>query len=248
MELADVPATRAPPPDHVSVLGAIRRGKARLRHQNDTIRPHSGRRYLGDMDTPSQWYAVLRSTMALFIIIDPVGLLPVVMALTTGQDTLRRQRVLYSSTLVAVGLLIVLTFAARAVFGLYGIQMSDFQIAGGLVLFGVALNTIHERHWGDGVGGPMGIVPIACPLLVGPGAITTSLFILDMYGAWVTVVAIVAAFFLTFLTFRSTNTLYRILGETGAGVVARLMGMLLAAIAVQFIRQGVVTTYEKYIR
>lgn len=200
------------------------------------------------METPFDWHALLRATMALFIILDPIGLLPVVMALTTGQDPAHRQRVLYLSTLVAVALLVLLTFAARGIFGLYGIQIADFQIAGGLVLFGVALNTINERHWGESVGGVMGIVPIACPLLVGPGAVATSIFMLNMYGAAVTVTAIVLSFFLVFLTFRSTSFLYRVLGETGAGVVARIMGMLLAAIAVQFIRQGVVTTYEKYIR
>lgn len=182
----------------------------------------------------------LRATLALFIILDPIGLLPVVMALTSGQETHARQRVLYLSGIVAFVLMVVLTFTAKAIFQLYGITMADFQIAGGLVLFGVAVQTINERHWGESVGHGAGIVPIACPLLVGPGAVATSILALDRYGVAVTLLAIVAAFAAVMLCFRFTNSLYRLLGETGAGVVARLMGMLLAAIAVQFIHQGVV--------
>lgn len=178
--------------------------------------------------------------MALFIIIDPVGLLPVVVALTSGQDPRARQRVLYSSAGVAFVLMLLLTFTARAVFSLYDIEIADFQIAGGLVLLLVAIHTINQRHLDEGYAGQgAGIVPIACPLLVGPGAIVTSIIYLDRYGPAVIVAAIAAAFGLTFLVFRFTNALFRLLGHTGAGVVARLMGMLLAAIAVQFMRQGV---------
>jgi multiple antibiotic resistance protein len=124
---------------------------------------------------------------------------------------------------------------------LYDIEIADFQIAGGLILLLVAIHTINQRHWDEGYSGKgVGIVPIACPLLVGPGAVTTSIIYMNRYGPGVIILAIAGAFALTFLVFRFTNALFRLLGETGAGVVARLMGMLLAAIAVQFIRQGVV--------
>jgi len=192
------------------------------------------------MHIPDALYGFARATMALFIIIDPVGLLPVVMALTAGQDTRERQRVLYASAGVAFVLMLLLTFTARAVFGLYDIEIADFQIAGGLILLLVAIHTINQRHWDEGFSGQgAGIVPIACPLLVGPGAIVTSIIYLERYGPMVIIPAIAAASALTFLVFRFTGALYRLLGATGAGVVARLMGMLLAAIAVQFIRQGV---------
>ncbi|NMC81417.1 MAG: MarC family protein, partial [Armatimonadetes bacterium] len=105
-------------------------------------------------------HALLRSSMALFIILDPVGLLPVVMAVTVNQEPAERQRVLYLSALVAFGLTLLLTFTAKAVFSLYGMQIADFQIAGGVVLFLVALQTIHDRHMGEDVQQAAGIVPI----------------------------------------------------------------------------------------
>ena len=83
-------------------------------------------------------HALLRSSMALFIILDPVGLLPVVIAVTVNQEPAERQRVLYLSALVAFALTLLLTFTAKAVFSLYGMQIADFQIAGGVVLFLVA--------------------------------------------------------------------------------------------------------------
>jgi len=184
---------------------------------------------------------IVRATMALWIILDPIGLLPVVMALTAGQDPRERQSMLYRSGIVAFLLLLVLTFTAKSVFKLYGIEDADFQIGGGIILFGIALHTINQRHWDEGFSGHgLGIVPIACPLLIGPGAILASLLMLNNNSILVTLTAITAAFALVLLVFRFTNALYRLLGETGAGVVARLMGILLAAIAVQFIRTGVV--------
>ena len=140
-------------------------------------------------------HALLRSSMALFIILDPVGLLPVVMAVTVNQEPAERQRVLYLSALVAFGLTLLLT----------------------------------------------GIVPIACPLLVGPGALVTSILTLKQYGPAVAVSSVVVAFVAVLIVFRFTGALFRLLGQTGAGVVARLAGMLLAGIAIQFIREGVVT-------
>lgn len=191
------------------------------------------------MQISSELHDFARATMALFIILDPVGLLPLVAALTAGMETAARQTILYKSALVAYVLLLVLTFTAKAVFGLYGIQIADFQIAGGVILFLVALHTINQRHWDEGYSSrDAGIVPIACPLLIGPGAIAAGIFMLDSYGVGVTLAAVTAAFAAVFVTFRFTGVLFRVLGQTGAGVVARLMGMLLAAIAVQFIRQG----------
>ena len=186
-------------------------------------------------------HALLRSSMALFIILDPVGLLPVVMAVTVNQEPAERQRVLYRSALVAFGLTLLLTFTAKAVFSLYGMQIADFQIAGGVVLFLVALQTIHDRHMGEDVQQAAGIVPIACPLLVGPGALVTSILTLKQYGPAVAVSSVVVAFAAVLIVFRFTGALFRLLGQTGAGVVARLAGMLLAGIAIQFIREGVVT-------
>ena len=182
---------------------------------------------------------LLKASTALFIIIDPLGLIPVFMALTQGATDSERRAILSHATLVAFVLLLLFAFTGTGILNLFGIGLSDFKIAGGILLLVLALRIIGEAHYGKSVGGKPGVVPIAVPLLVGPGAITTSIVLIGTYGLWVTVTAVVLTFTICFLIFRCVNLLYRVLGETGSDVIAKIMGMLIAAIAVQFIREGV---------
>lgn len=182
--------------------------------------------------------ALVRSTIALFIIIDPLGLIPIFMALTRGA-TVQEQRAIFSrAALVALFLLLVFAFTGTGILNLFDITISDFKIAGGILLLVLALRIINEAHYGDVDGGRAGIVPLAVPLLVGPGAITTTIVLIGTNGLWITVSAVVLAFAISFLIFRYVNALYKVLGNTGSDVIAKIMGMLLAAIAVQFVREG----------
>lgn len=181
---------------------------------------------------------LLKSVAALFIILDPIGLIPVYMAVTQTYSPEQRLSVLSRATLVALVLILVFTFAGAAVLRFFGISVNDFRIAGGILLLVIALRIVGEAHYGILDGGS-GIVPLAVPLLVGPGAITTTIVLSDAYGVWITVAAVFICFIVMFVMFRYVNLLFKLLGRTGSDVVAKLMGMLLAAIAVQFIRQGI---------
>ena len=180
-----------------------------------------------------------KATTALFIIIDPLGLIPVFMALTDGCSLEERRAILSRAALVALVLLLIFTFAGTGILTLFGITLSDFKIAGGILLLVIALRIIGEAHYGEAEGGRAGVVPIAVPLLVGPGAITTTIVLIGTYGLWITFAAVVITFVLSFLIFRYVSFLYQFLGKTGSDVIAKIMGILIAAIAVQFIRQGV---------
>ncbi|MHB1001007.1 MAG: MarC family protein [Armatimonadota bacterium] len=180
-----------------------------------------------------------KATMALFIIIDPVGLIPVFLALTQGATHEERQQIFRQAAFVALVLLLILAFTGTGILSLFGISISDFRIAGGILLLVLALKIINEAHYGEATGGKPGIVPLAVPLLVGPGAITTTIVLIGTYGLWITFGAIILTFAISFFIFNYVGFLYRIIGETGSDVVAKIMGMLLAAIAVQFIRQGI---------
>jgi len=179
-----------------------------------------------------------KATVALLIVVDPVGLLPVVVALTRRATPQARRALL--SRAVGVGLLLLLGFTLAGVYvlDLFRITLNDFKIAGGIVLLIVALALVTTGHV-EGREEGSGLVPLATPLLTGPGAITTSIVFLGRYGPAVTLVAIVLTFAITWVVMQYSTVILRVLGETGSDVIARIMGMLLAAIAVQFIREGV---------
>lgn len=182
---------------------------------------------------------LLKAATALFIIIDPIGLIPVFIALTAGFNPSERHAVLQRATVVAFILLLIFSFAGTGILGLFGITLGDFRIAGGILLLVLALRIIGEAHYGqESDGGRAGIVPLAVPLLAGPGAITTTMVLIGTYGLPITLAALAICFALSFAIFGYVGFLYRLLGKTGSDVVAKIMGLLLAAIAVQFIRQG----------
>ena len=181
---------------------------------------------------------LLKATTALFIIIDPIGLIPIFMTLTQGYAEEERRAIFSRAALVALVLLLLLTFTGTGILSLFGITLSDFKIAGGILLLVLALRITNEAHYGESSGGRPGVVPLAVPLLVGPGAITTTIVLIGTYGVWITFAAVMLDFVIIYLIFRYVGFLYKYLGETGSDVIAKIMGMLLGAIAVQFIRQG----------
>jgi multiple antibiotic resistance protein len=182
---------------------------------------------------------VVKATIALFIIIDPLGLLPVFMGLTHNCPPKERFRIFAKSATVAFVLMVLLSFAGNGVLTFFGITLADFKIAGGILLLLLALKIVNGAHYGMSPDARPGVVPIAVPLLVGPGAITTNIVLLGTYGLWNTLLALVITFALSFAIFSTMGLWHRILGKTGSDVIAKMMGMLLAAIAVQFIRQGI---------
>jgi multiple antibiotic resistance protein len=99
-------------------------------------------------------------------------------------------------------------------------------------------------HWGaEEAGASSGVVPLATPLLVGPGAITTTIVFIRQYGVWITLASVLLTFAIIAIIYRFIGLLYRILRQSGSDVVAKIMGMLLAAIAVQFIREGIQASF-----
>lgn len=181
---------------------------------------------------------ILRAATALFIIIDPIGLIPVFMALTHDATPQERRALLTQAVYVAFILMLLFAFTGTGILSLFGISIADFKIAGGILLLVIALRITNEAHYGVSAGGRPGVVPLAVPLLVGPGAITTTIVLIGTRGLWITVSAVVLVFLVSYIVFRYVGYLYIILGKTGADVVAKIMGMLLAAIAIQFVREG----------
>ena len=186
--------------------------------------------------------------VTLFVIIDPIGLAPLFIALTRGMTPRRRRAIAIRACLVAVAILTLFGLAGEAVLEFLGISMAAFRMAGGILLFLTALDMLFERRaprrkgQADSQPDDPSVFPLAIPLIAGPGAIATMILLTGQAGTASGVAAILAVMALVLACVLAlcllAGPLERLLGATGITVVTRLLGMLLAALSVQFVIDG----------
>ncbi len=183
---------------------------------------------------------LVKGTIALFLVVDPLGNIPIFIGLTKNMDDAQRTSTFRSAVLTGLFLLFAFALAGQQILNLFGISLNSFMVAGGLLLLIIAVRLLIAGGWQDPSSSPegLGAVPIGFPLLVGPGAITTTILILQSSGIFVTVFSVLMTFVAVWLVLRFINPIYRVLGRNGALVVTRLMAMFIAAIAVQYIVNG----------
>jgi multiple antibiotic resistance protein len=183
-----------------------------------------------------------RAILALFIIVDPLGNIPIFVGLTENITEAQRRKTFNTAMIVAFVLLLVFSFTGQGIFTVFGISINSFEVAGGVLLLIIAVRILisgfHERTESESPES-LGAVPIAMPLLVGPGAITTTILNLQAYGIIITVLAVIVVLALTWVILRFIDGIYKVLGRTGSVVIARVMALIIAAIAVQFILVGI---------
>jgi multiple antibiotic resistance protein len=182
-----------------------------------------------------------RAVIALFIIVDPFGNIPIFMGLTEKIPDTQRKKVYNTATLVGFALLLVFAFTGQEILTIFGLSIYSFEVAGGILLLIIAIRILITGSMHENVESPesLGAVPIAIPLLVGPGAITTTIFNLQTYGSLLAILAVLIVLSLTWIILRFIIGIYKFLGKTGSLVIARVMALLIAAIAVQYILTGV---------
>jgi multiple antibiotic resistance protein len=190
---------------------------------------------------------LVKGTIALFIVVDPLGNVPIFLGLTKNMDETQRKNTFRSAIITGLMLLFLFTFAGQQILNLFGISLNSFMVAGGLLLLIIAVRLLVAGGWQEPSTSPesIGAVPIGFPLLVGPGAITATILILQSSGVFVTVISVLITFVIVWLILRFINPIYKILGKNGSLVVTRLMAMFIAAIAVQYIVEGVKNLLEK---
>lgn len=184
----------------------------------------------------------------LFVVIDPIGLTPVFVALTQGMPARERFAIATRSTMIAIFILTLFGLFGESVLGFIGISMPAFRIAGGILLFITALDMLFERRSKRREDQTLerpdpSVFPLALPLIAGPGAIASMILLTgqsnDIAGLFAVHLVMIATVGLAFLMFLSAGYLERLLGKTGINVVTRLLGMLLAALSVQFVVDGI---------
>ncbi len=180
------------------------------------------------------------ASIALFIIVDPIGNIPIFMGLTEKIEPARRKKVYNVATLVAFILLLLFAFLGQEILTIFGLSIYSFEIAGGILLLIISVRILVSGSMHENVESPesLGAVPIAMPLLVGPGAITTTIFNLQAYGTLIAILAVLIVLSITWVLLRFIGGIYRFIGKTGALVIARVMALLIAAIAIQYILTG----------
>lgn len=184
---------------------------------------------------------IVRAIIALFIVVDPLGNIPIFIGLTEKIEPSQRKRIYNIAVLVGFVLLLVFSILGQEILNLFGLSIYSFEIAGGILLLIISIRILVSGSVREDGESPesIGAVPIAMPLLVGPGAITTTIFNFQAYGIEVAIIAVVVVLAITWIILRYINGVYRILGKTGALVIARVMALLIAAIAIQYILTGV---------
>jgi multiple antibiotic resistance protein len=198
--------------------------------------------------------SLFNAFVTLLVTIDPPGLAPLFLAVTRGMNREQRQQVSLRAALIAFGVLALFSVSGGALLSLLGITLPAFRIAGGFLLFFIAFEMVFERRQErkekisnvsinrDTIH-DIAAFPMAIPLIAGPGAISATVLLSGSFAgapATAALVAIIAACVgLTYLVLLLAERLDRFLGQTGRSILTRLLGLILAALAVQFVADGV---------
>ena len=198
---------------------------------------------------------------SLFAVIDPLGCIPFFSGLTAGRTKRQKRRILVKALLVSFGVLALFTFFGAQVLHLFGITVPAFQIAGGVIFFGIGLDMLQSRprRWRTGISTAYAsdhpapapdslaeeddpsIAPLGVPMIAGPGSITTVMVLTpqaESMGKPLVMIAVAAILLLTGAILAGADVVLARLGRTGMKIVEKLMGLLVTVIAVQLVIDG----------
>jgi multiple antibiotic resistance protein len=194
----------------------------------------------------------LVSLSAVFFVVDPIGVVPIFLAITAGDSAEKIRRTALRACLVAGGLLLFFAVFGGVIFQVFGVSLAAFRVAGGILLLITALDMLRARpsetrtshtEQQEGVHKEdVALVPLAMPLLAGPGAIASAMVLMSKGETLTMALPVLAAIVLTFVAsyfiLRASNLVLLVLKQSGVAILERVMGLILAAIAVQFMADG----------
>ena len=175
----------------------------------------------------------------IFVAIDPIGLVAVFMGLGTSASREHRKRQAFLGIFAALGVAIGFIFLGKIIFAALGITVADFQVAGGLILLGLAGRELLGVGAQDRAGSDeFGVVPLGMPLIAGPALLTALLILVDTVGLVSTLISLLVNLALVAITFCNADLFTRWMGRQGLRGVSKIIALLLAAIAISLIRRG----------
>ena len=194
--------------------------------------------------------------VAVFSVLNPIGAIPTLISLTSNYTPEERRKVIERSITVAGGVIIGFMFIGVYIFDVLGISISDFELAGGVLLFKVAFDMLQGKTSNTKLTADeekeslskdeIWVVPLGMPLLAGPGTITTTMIYFNLRSTGLedkvmVFVAVLLVIISAFIVLRSSTLLFKRLGRTGSMIISRVMGLLLAAIGVEFMANGIIS-------
>lgn len=198
--------------------------------------------------------SIFNAFVTILVTIDPPGLAPLFLVLTQSMNRGERMQVAMRASIIGFGILALFAFAGVAILNVFGITLPAFRVAGGLLLFFIAFEMIFERRQErkeksadtaitkDHIRN-IAAFPLAIPLIAGPGSISATVLLSGSYTGFAGHMALIgilaACILITWLTFVAAERIDGILGETGRSILTRLLGVILAALAVQFVADGI---------
>lgn len=187
----------------------------------------------------------LLSIIPIMVAIDAPGVLPIYIGMTEGMERDERKRIAFQSVFTAFLIATAFIFLGRAVFNTLGIEVEDFMIGGGILLLIISIADIVrlEDRWAK-VPPTLGVVPLGTPLLAGPATLTTTLMLVGNYGYLPVILSLILNLILAWIIFNRAEIIIRLIGINGARAFAKIASLLLAAIAVKFIRMGMLKIME----
>lgn len=188
---------------------------------------------------------LLLAFIPIFVAVDAVGVLPIFVSLTQELKKEEKSRIIFQSMLTAICLAVGFIFLGKIIFKLLGITLGDFMVAGGAILFCIAIMDIINPGKKRRIpSNELGAVPLGTPLIVGPAVLTTSLIIIGEYGLYATLFSVLVNVILAGIVFSLSGILIRILGEAGSKALSKITSLLLAAIAIMMIRKGIAQIFN----
>jgi multiple antibiotic resistance protein len=203
---------------------------------------------------------LVKTFVVFFLVIEPISLVPMFAALTRGGEPGYRRRMAYKSIAISALIFVLFAVAGDYVLRALGVTVNAFKIAGGVLLFLLAVDMVFARQSGlrsttvreqdeARYRDDISVFPMAFPLIAGPGSLATLLlFVVDSRGqplAFISVLAVIlGVLVITLVLLLATTWVMRVLGMTGANVVSRLLGVVLAALAVQYVLDGVANAFH----
>lgn len=184
----------------------------------------------------------LKAFMPLFFAIDAIGILPAFLSVTGDISLMQRRKVVNQAAVTAFGISVFFIFFGQAIFKLLGITVNDFKVAGGLLLLVLSIYDLlfdQGNRRKAGADDTIGIVPIGTPLIIGPGALTTLLLIVDTTGYTWTMVSLVMNVAIVWVVFFFSDKVIKVITKPGSIAIGKVFALFLAAIAVMLIRSGI---------
>lgn len=185
----------------------------------------------------------------IFVAVDAIGNIPVFVSLIEGLSKKQRQKIIIESTTTATLVAVLFMFIGKWIFRVIGITISDFQIAGGILLFVISVKLLlpgsSKIVLSNGHDKDVGVFPLGTPLITGPAVLTTILIMRDSYGVMPTFVSLVINMLISWLTLAKADTIMKVMGTGGTRAFSKIMYILLAAIGVMLVRRGLASLFIK---